>query len=91
MQEFLVVLACLSNKGCSETANAYYQAHPEIKQMVKRQEERVKEYVGPVVVTYASPMFFVAAGGSGNFKLYGDFSLKVDNYKEATLIFSKGF
>lgn len=91
MQEFLVILACMSSKGCETTANAYYQSHPELKHAVQTSEEKLKKIVGPTVVAYSAPAFFLAQGGSGTFKLYGDFSLQVDKYQNGMLIFSKGF
>ncbi len=91
MQEFLVILACMSGKGCNETSSAYYQSHPELRHMVEMNEKKIKDFCGPIVVESAAPIAFVAAGGTGNFKLYGDFSLQVKQYTQPMLIFSKGF
>ena len=77
--------------SASETSNTYYHYHPELRQMVEYNEKRVKEFVGPFVVESAAPIMFVAAGGTGNFKLYGDFSLQVKQYTSPTLVFSRGF
>lgn len=91
MQEILVVIACLSGKGCNETSNAYYQAHPELRKMVEMNEKKLKNFVGPIVVESAAPIAFVVAGGTGNFKLYGNFSVEIKQYTQPMLIFSKGF
>jgi hypothetical protein len=89
--EALVIFACVNSTGCSETSNAYYKSHPEIEQIVKKNERRIKEFVGPVIVQSSAPFFFVVSGGTGNFKLYGNFSLQIKNYETTMLIFSKGF
>jgi hypothetical protein len=91
MQEFLVIFACLNSTGCSETSNTYYHYHPEVRKIVQRHEERAKEIAGPVIVKYSAPFFFLAAGGTGNFKIYGDFSLQMKEYTTPTLVYSKGF
>lgn len=91
MQEFLVILACLKSAGCSETSSAYYQSHPELRQMVEMNERKIKDYVGPVIVESSAPFFFVAAGGTGNFKIYGNLSLRVQRYQDTMLVFSQGF
>lgn len=91
MQELLVVLACLTSKGCSETSGAYYQAHPELQEMVKMNERRVKNFVGPIVVESVAPVFFLAQGGTGNFKIYGPLSLKVHKYQDTMLVLNIGF
>ena len=91
MTEFLVIMACLNGKGCSETSNAYYQAHPELREMVQEQEKRVKDYCGPIIVEVAGPFLFIAAGGTGNFKLYKNLSFEVKNFNKTTLVYSVGF
>lgn len=91
MQELLVIFACLNSTGCSETSNAYYKSHPELEEMVHQTERKLKNYVGPIIVESAAPIFFVAQGGTGNFKLYGNFSLQIHKYQDTMLIFSKGF
>lgn len=91
MQELLVIFACLNSHGCSETSNAYYQSHPELREMIEKNEKKIKDYVGPVIVETSAPFFFVIAGGTGNFKIYGDFSLQVKNYENTKLVFSRGF
>lgn len=91
MMEFLVLVACLNGKGCSETSNAYYKAHPELQEMVHQNEKKIKDFCGPIIVESAAPIAFVAAGGTGNFKLYGNFSLEVKQYTQPMLVFSKGF
>ena len=90
MQEFLVVISCLNAKGCNETSNAYYESHPQLKEMIQTNEKKVREFVGPVIVETAGPVFFVIAGGSGNIKLYKDLSLKFDKNSQG-LLYSVGF
>lgn len=91
IQEFLVVLACLSDKGCSPTSTAYYHARPEVKEMIELQERRIKQWVGPQIVERAAPFVFIAAGGTGNFKLYKNLSLEIKNFNEPKLVYSLGF
>lgn len=91
MQELLVILACLSSKGCSETSGAYYQAHPELQEMVKLNERRVKNFVGPIIMESAAPILFLAQGGTGNFKIYGPLSLRVKKYEDTMLVINIGF
>ncbi len=91
MQELLVILACLSSKGCSETTGAYYQSHPELQEMVRMNERKIKNFVGPIIVEAAAPIFFVAQGGTGNFKIYGPLSLKVQKYQDTMLVLNIGF
>jgi hypothetical protein len=85
------MVACLNNAGCSETSSAYYQTHPEIRVLIERHERLVKEVVGPVIVETSAPFFFMALGGTGNFKLGNGFSFQVKKMSESTLIFSKDF
>lgn len=91
MMELLLLISCMEGKGCSETSNAYYKAHPELQEMVRKNEERIKDYCGPIIVEAAAPIAFVAAGGTGNFKIYGNFSLEIKQFTSPTLVFSKGF
>ena len=91
MTEFLVIIACLNGKGCSETSNAYYQAHPELQEMVHVQEKKIKDYCGPIVVETAGPFLFIVAGGTGNIKLYKNLSLEIKHFNEPGLVYSVGF
>jgi hypothetical protein len=91
MQELLVIFACLNSTGCSQTSNAYYHYHPEMRKMVEYNEQQLRNFVGPTVVEYSAPFLFVAAGGTGNFKIHGGFSFQVKQYTSPTLVYSKGF
>jgi len=91
MMEFLVLVACMNGKGCSQTSNAYYKAHPELQEMVRKNEEKIKDYCGPIIVEAAAPVAFVAAGGTGNFKIYKNLSLEVKQFVNPTLVYSVGF
>lgn len=91
MQEFLVIFACLNSTGCSETAGAYRASHPELEKIIRHHEERVKDYVGPVVVQMAAPFFIVVAGGTGNIRITQNFGLQIKNYQQPQLVFSRSF
>lgn len=91
MQELLVIIACLNAKGCDKASSAYYQTNPNVREMIERQERRIKNYVGPVVVEAATPVFFILRSGTGSFKLYKNLSLEIKDFKEGKLVYSVGF
>jgi len=89
--ESLVIYSCVIGKGCQQTSTAYYESHPEIKQFVHKNEERVKQFVGPVFIQSVAPFWFLAAGGTGNIRLSKEFSLELKKYQELKLVFSRSF
>ena len=76
LQEAVVILACVSSKGCSETSSLYFTHNPDTKRYLKVQEEKIKEYVGPDLVTVVGPSLFFAFGGTATLKLTKNVSLQ---------------
>ena len=91
MQEFLVIFACLGNHGCTETSKTYYGYHPELREVVEYNERRVRNYLGPFIIDNVGPVVFMAAGGTGSFKLTENISLQISPLKDSMLIYNKGF
>jgi hypothetical protein len=60
MEEVMVALACLMHKGCTETSQAYYASKPELVELVKVKEKKIKENMPPIVVQYVAPTALVA-------------------------------
>lgn len=76
IQEFLVLLACTQNLGCSQTTNTYFQAHPEFKQMARNADKEAKKLIAPEVVLL-SPLAIYAVRGKGSFRVNKYFSLEL--------------
>lgn len=68
IQEVLVLLACISNKGCTPTVSLYYDSNPKIEQTVKTNERIVLKQLAPEVITVAPYALFFATG-RGSFRL----------------------
>lgn len=90
LEEALVIFACINSTGCKETSTQYYSTHPEVKQMIERQERKVKEFVGPYLVEAIGPVLFVAVGGTGTVRLYKNWSLQISE-ETSMLSFRKDF
>lgn len=75
--ETLVIFACVNGTGCTETSSQYYNTHPEIKEMVKANEEKVKEFIGPTMLAVFSPIAVAATGGTSTFRLSKNFNLQL--------------
>jgi hypothetical protein len=84
------MLACLTSKGCSETANIYYDSKPQLQLIAKNLEFKVRHVVGDDLITYAAPIAFYGAGQTATIKLYGPFFIK-SNYQFNELLFRKDF
>jgi hypothetical protein len=90
MEETLVVVACLYQKGCSESASVYYKSRPALQEFVLKVENRAKATVGPTLLNYGAPILVFAAGGQGSLQVSKNVSIKVS--KEFTdLTFKKDF
>ena len=77
MQELLVVLACVSGKGCVETAGHYRQSNPQIQEMIYYSEQVARKHVPQYVIQYFAPVVAYSAGYDGNIALTRSFGLKV--------------
>lgn len=91
MQELLVIFACLNSHGCSETSKTYYGYHPELHEFIAYSERRVKKYLSPTLLENVGPFVFMAAGGTGNFKITENISLQINPSRGNFLTYSKGF
>jgi len=58
IQEFLVILACAQNQGCSPTSSAYYSTNPAFQRNVRHQANVIKEAAGPTVVALSPLIIF---------------------------------
>lgn len=81
LAEALVVFACVKSAGCNETSSHYYSTHPEFRQIVEKNERKVKEIVGPAFLKLYGPIIFAAAGGTGTVRLTKHFSLQMNKEK----------
>jgi hypothetical protein len=90
LEELLVVFACLNSTGCKETSNAYYSTHPELKQLVKKHEIKVRKLFGPYVIETAGPLLYVVSGGTGTVRLSQQFSVQISK-ENFVLSFRKDF
>lgn len=76
LQEAVVILACVTSKGCSQTSGHYFNLNPDTKKIIKRQEKKIKEYIGPDLPTVVGPGLFLAVGGTGTIRLNRYFSIQ---------------
>lgn len=90
LPELLVILACSQNKGCAETSSFYYKTHPTVQKIVKKPEKIAKEYLGPKIIHFATPLIFFTLGGTASFRLTNNYSLQI-NEKSATIFFRRDF
>jgi hypothetical protein len=86
LPEALVLLACTTSKGCTETSAHYYNTHPDFRRIVETNEKKVEEFVGPKVIATVGPFLYVAAGGTGTVRLPNHFSLQIGK-ERCTLAF----
>jgi len=90
MGEFLVIFACLNSTGCKETSTHYYNTHPQMQEIIKANEQRIKHYIGPVFVETFAPMLAFSLGGTGNIRLNKYFNLQIN--KDSNILgFSREF
>lgn len=87
VSEFLVLVACATSKGCSDTANLYYNTHDEFRQVVEREGARMRRFLPEVVVVYVGPVALFASGQTANFRLSKYFTLEVSSVKQ-NLVYS---
>lgn len=90
LAEALVVFSCVNSKGCEETSGRYFETHPEIREMVKVNEEKIVKFIGPTIIQVVGPVLYSATGGTGTVRLNKYFSLQV-NRQNSTLTYAIGF
>jgi hypothetical protein len=88
MIEGLVILACISGKGCNESLTSYYVTHPSLVEYVERNERDVKKLLNPYVIEYILPMAAFITNTSASFRIYNGFSL-VANVNNVSLNFKR--
>jgi hypothetical protein len=87
LEEALVIFACVSSNGCSETSTEYFRRKPDVKEYIDQKGQRIRQYIGPTLVDTVGPMLFVVGGGTGTVHLHDHFNLQM-NKQSATLVFS---
>lgn len=86
MPEFLVIVACLYQRGCTEASSTYYDSRPELQAYVHRMETQIRTKAGPIY-DYGAPLFVFGFGGAGIIKLTAQWSIKASR-SEASLNFN---
>lgn len=90
LPEALVIFSCLKSVGCTETSSHYYNTHPEIREMINKNEQKIEKFVGPTAIQAAGPVLYVLIGGTQTVRLTKSFSLQLNSGRNI-LIFSKEF
>ena len=92
MEEVLVAFACLMNKGCTDTSQAYYASHAELSEIVKKQEIKIRDTVPPIVIQYIAPIMVMSYDKkfSMNIRLTKYWSMKYSR-TNATLSYAWSF
>jgi hypothetical protein len=87
LEEALVIFACATNNGCTETSNQYFLLHPEVKIYAEKRGQEIRQYIGPMFVDTVGPIVFAAAGGTGVIHAHEHVNLQVGR-QAATLVLS---
>lgn len=90
IQEFLVILACSQNAGCSQTTSSYYQTHPAVKQSIQTASDTTKKAVGPEVVAI-SPAILLMGTGKGTFSVNKYISIQITTKDTKMILFKVTF
>jgi hypothetical protein len=70
MEEVLVSLACLMKaKGCDQAAQAYYDRHPQIEELIRHQQRFIDQTVPPLVTQYIAPVAIITFDQTRNINL----------------------
>lgn len=84
--EALVIFACASNHGCSETVSLYSSQHPDLAKNVEQGTRQLIKAVGPTTVSTLSPIVLYFSGGTSNIKLYESFYLQLSRQQGLIMI-----
>lgn len=82
LSEGLVILACVSGKGCSPTSERYLETHVDFKQALEHESARMRKFLPEFIVTYAGPMLLLANRQQATLRLTGSTILEVSNEKQ---------
>lgn len=88
LPEALVLFACLNSTGCSETSTHYYNTHPEVREMIQKNEQKIERFIGPTLIQTLGPVLYIAAGKSGTMRINKYLSLQLSS-QTSTLVFNK--
>ncbi len=82
LQEAVVILACVTSKGCSQTSGHYFNTNPESKKIMKKHEKKIRDYIGhEEALLVIGPTLFFAAGGTGTIRLAKNWNLQLNKEK----------
>lgn len=84
--ETIILSACLSGSGCSQSMDAYYKSRPELGQALKKNERMVKNAIGEDTVKYTFPIVAALATREANVKISNNWSLRVGPEKGLVLL-----
>lgn len=84
--ELLVIGSCVSQHGCNETTNAYYDQSKELQQLAKNAEAYGNRLVrgNEWLVFAATPGYMLLSGQTANVKLHKNWSLDLNAPKKYT-------
>lgn len=83
MTELLVIIACYSGKGCTETLNQYREVNPQFNEIVYNAEDMTRKNIPPFIIQYYGPFVAYMVGMEGNITLTKHVSLKVSDKKQS--------
>lgn len=88
--EALVLLACATSRGCSETTSQYTLEHPEIAIQLQRDAKQIEQMLGPETVRTLGPALFLLTAGTSNILLHDSFYLQI-NKSQGMIMLKKEF
>jgi hypothetical protein len=90
LSEALVLLACATSHGCSETTSQYTLEHPEVAAQLDLDAKQLEQMVGSDTVKTLGPIVFLLTGGTSNILLHDSFYLQV-NRSQGMIMLKKEF
>jgi hypothetical protein len=88
--EILVVIACLTGKGCPESAALYYDTHPELQSVKQVVEDKYISKIPDFIKNLIVPAIAIGGGASGSIKIDENFSIQ-GNKDEQTIVYNLSF
>lgn len=89
LAEFLVITACLQDKGgCTESTSAYYKYNKNLQLVVEHAEEYGKRIVhgNEWIVYAATPMMAIAGGKQANIRIAKGWMLGINVKQESVVL-----
>lgn len=90
LSEALVIFACVTSHGCSETSNQYALENPELVHRLEDEAKSCEKMVGPETVNTLGPLIYFVGGGTANIKLQESLYLQI-NKQQGILTIKKTF